>query len=79
VILRHGGEALQALNRFAGLDEESQKTIIDYLSALIIFPPDDTASTLNPGVPSTTNLQDPAQHGSIALSVLFQIPEEGAE
>lgn len=79
VILRHGGEALQARNRFAHLDEESQKMIIDYLSALIIFPPDDTASTLNPGVPGTTNPQDPAQHGSIALSVLFQIPEEGAE
>ena len=79
VILRHGGEALQARNRFARLDEESQKTIVDYLSALIIFPPDDTASTLNPGVPGTTNPQDPAQHGSIALSVLFQIPEEGAE
>jgi Di-haem oxidoreductase, putative peroxidase len=79
VILRHGGEALEARNRFAQLDEKSQKIIMDYLSALIIFPPDDTASTLNPGVPGTTSPQDPAQHGSIALSVLFQIPDEGTE
>ena len=79
VILRHGGEALEARNRFARLGEEEQRAIFNYLSALILFLPDDTASTLNPGVPGTTNPQDPAQHGSIALNVLFQIPAEGAE
>jgi hypothetical protein len=79
VILRHGGEASESRNRFVRLDADAQRIIIDYLSALIIFPPDDTASTLNPGNPSTTNVQDPAQHGSIALSVLFQIADEGAE
>jgi cytochrome c553 len=79
VILRHGGEALEARNRFAQLGDEEQQTIFDYLSALILFPPDDTASSLNPGVPGTANPQDPAQHGSIALSVLFQIPSEGPE
>lgn len=79
VILRHGGEALEARNRFARLPDEEQQAIFNYLSALILFPPDDTASSLNPGVPGTANPQDPAQHGSIALSVLFQIPEEGAE
>ncbi len=79
VILRHGGDALEARNRFARLEDEEQQAVFNYLSALILFPPDDTASTLNPGVPGTANPQDPAQHGSIALSVLFQIPEEGAE
>lgn len=79
VILRHGGEALEARDRFVRLGDEERQTILNYLSALILFPPDDTASTLNPGVPGTTNPQDPAQHGSIALSVLFQIPEEGPE
>ena len=79
VILRHGGEAQTAGDRFARLDDEDQQTIMRFLSALVLFPPDDTASTLNPGVPGTTNPQDPAQHGSIALSVLFQIPSEGAE
>jgi hypothetical protein len=34
---------------------------------------------LNPGVPGTANPQDPAQHGSINLGALFQIPGEGAE
>jgi hypothetical protein len=79
VILRHGGEAFEARNRFAQMEDESQKAIIGYLSALILFPPDDTASNLNPGAPGTTNPQDPAQHGSIALGALFQIPEEGPE
>ena len=79
VILRHGGEGLEARNRFAELEDEEQLTILDYLSALILFPPDDTASSLSPGVPGTANPQDPTQHGSIALGVLFQIPSEGPE
>ena len=79
VILRHGGEARDSRDQFAQLSDSEQQTILDYLSALILFPPDDTASTLNPGVPGTNNPQDPAQHGSIALSALFQIPGEGAE
>jgi Di-haem oxidoreductase, putative peroxidase len=79
VILRHGGEALDSRNRFVRLDGEAQRIMIDYLSALVVFPPDDTASTLNPGNPRTTNPQDPAQHGSIALGLLFQIPYEGDE
>jgi hypothetical protein len=52
---------------------------LDYLSALILFPPDDTASNLNPGDPDTNNPQEPDEHGSIALSALFQIPYEGPE
>ena len=79
VILRHGGEARSSRDQFARLRGSEQQTILDYLSALILFPPDDTASTLNPGVPGTNNPQDPAQHGSIALGALFQIPYEGAE
>ena len=50
-----------------------------FLQTLVLFPPDDTASNLNPGNPATTNPQDPSQHGSIALSALFQIPSEGGE
>jgi len=79
VILRHGGEALDARNRFARLEDEDQQAIFNYLATLILFPPDDTASNLNPGVPGTANPQDPAQHGSINLGALFQIPGEGAE
>jgi hypothetical protein len=79
VILRHGGEARSSRDQFARLRSSEQQIILDYLSALILFPPDDTASTLNPGVPGTNNPQDPEEHGSIALGALFQIPEEGPE
>jgi hypothetical protein len=79
VILRHAGEAQAAKNSFAALAADDRRKIIEFLNTLILFPPDDTASTLNPGVPGTTNPQDPNQHGSINLGALFQIPSEGAE
>jgi hypothetical protein len=79
VILRHGGEAKAARDAFAKLTSDDRSKIFEYLQTLILFPPDDTASNLNPGVPGTANPQDPAQHGSINLGALFQIPGEGAE
>lgn len=79
VILRHGGEAEASKEAFVALGDDGQRKIIEFLQTLILFPPDDTASNLNPGDPSGPNPQDPAQHGSIALSALFQIPGEGAE
>jgi hypothetical protein len=79
VILRHGGEALQARNRFAQLLETDRMKIIEFLNTLILFPPDDTASNLNPGVPGTQNPQLPSQHGSINLGALFQLGYEGPE
>ena len=52
---------------FQGRDQ-----ILAFLETLVLFPPDDTASNLNPGVPGG----DPqTEHGSIALSELFQIPD----
>jgi hypothetical protein len=78
-ILRHGGEAQASRDAYAALGEDRQHKIIDFLQTLVLFPPDDTASDLNPGHPGAVNLQDPSQHGSIALSALFQIPSEGAE
>lgn len=79
VILRHGGEAMTARNNYAARTEDDRRKVQEYLQTLVLFPPDDTASTLNPGNPSTTNPQDPAQHGSINLGALFQIAAEGAE
>jgi hypothetical protein len=79
VILRHGGEAQTSRNIFAALPADGRKRITEYLQTLVLFPPDDTASNLNPGVPGTATPQDPAQHGSINLGALFQIPSEGAE
>lgn len=79
VILRHGGEARQARDAFAALSSDDRRKILEFLGTLVLFPPDDTASNLNPGVPGSASPQDPSQHGSINLGALFQIPEEGAE
>ena len=79
VILRHGGEAEASKQAFAALRDDGQSRILDYLNTLILFPPDDTASTLNPGRPGTFSPQDPAEHGSINLGALFQIQGEGPE
>ena len=79
VILRHGGEAEGSKQTFAALDDDNQRKIIEFLGTLVLFPPDDTASNLNPGHPGTDDPQNPAQHGSIALSALFQIASEGGE
>jgi hypothetical protein len=74
VILRHGGEAQSSRDRYAALPEQEQQAIIAFLQTLVLFPPDDTASSLDPGVPGG----DPqTEHGSIALSELFQIPDPG--
>ena len=76
VILRHGGEAEQAKRAFARLNEPARESVLAYLGTLVLFPPDDTASNLDPGVPGG----DPQnEHGSIALGELFQIAGEGAE
>jgi len=49
VILRHGGEAQAQADAFAALTEDGQRQIVEFLQTLILFPPDDTASNLNPG------------------------------
>lgn len=80
VIRRHGGEAerskLAYVNR---LNDREKQELQAYLRSLILFPPDDTASNLNPGNPQTTNPQSPSEHGSISLPALFQIDELGVE
>jgi hypothetical protein len=79
VIIRHGGEALQARQAYLGLTADNRRLVREYLETLILFPPDDTASNLNPGNPNTNNPQSPAEHGSINLGALFQIASEGPE
>jgi cytochrome c peroxidase len=75
VILRHGGEALQARNRFAALGAITQRWIFEFLQTLQLFPPDDTASTLQPM--DTSNPDFPQRgHGAIALTVLFNDPTD---
>jgi hypothetical protein len=57
VILRHGGEAQGSRDAFAQLSDASQPAVLRFLESLMLFPPDDTASNLDPG--------------SISLRVLF--------
>ncbi|MBI3417099.1 MAG: thiol oxidoreductase-like protein [Verrucomicrobia bacterium] len=75
VILRHGGEALAQANAFERLPDEERSAVLDFLNSLVLFPPDDTASNLNPA-----NRLDPrypqSGHGSIKLGVLFNDPTD---
>lgn len=75
VIMRHGGEAQNARDRFARLSEEKQGQVIDFLQTLVLFPPDDTASNLNPGDSQSHNFPQYG-HGNIALPALFNNPSD---
>ena len=75
VILRHGGEAQAARDAFAALKSKDVDDILAFLNSLVLFPPDDTASTLDPGDPTTPNFPQ-FGHGSIKLGVLFNDPTE---
>ena len=75
VIMRHGGEAQASRNSFANLSPNQKGKLIDFLNSLIVFPPDDTASNLDPG---DRNAQGFPQfgHGSLKLGVLFNNPND---
>ena len=75
VILRHGGEAQAARNAFAALGPGDVNALLSFLNSLVLFPPDDTASTLDPGNPSAPNFPQ-FGHGSIKLGVLFNDPTD---
>jgi mono/diheme cytochrome c family protein len=75
VILRHGGEAVNARSRFARLERKERAALLDFLNSLIIFPPDDTASNLDPGNRNAAGFPQ-FGHGSIRLTVLFNNPSD---
>lgn len=83
VILRHGGEAQVSRDAFANLFSQDQQNgdqgaafdLLHFLGTLVIFPPDDTASNLDPGNPAAANFPQ-AGHGSIKLTVLFNNPHD---
>ena len=75
VILRHGGEAQGARDAFAGAPDVQQRQLLAFLETLVLFPPDDTASNLNPGDRSHP-LFPQHGHGSIALRSLFNDPSD---
>ncbi|NNG03900.1 MAG: thiol oxidoreductase-like protein [Inquilinus sp.] len=71
VILRHGGEALASRNAFAALPGWRQRRVLAALNSLVLFPPDDTASNLDPGDRTDPDFPQ-IGHGSINLGALFQ-------
>ncbi len=75
VILRHGGEAKASRDAFAALPSDVRTSIIDFLNTLVLFPPDDTASNLDPGDPNNPAFPQRG-HGSIKLGVLFNNPSD---
>jgi hypothetical protein len=75
VILRHGGEAQASRDAFAALPPAKRKALLAFLESLVLFPPDDTASALDPGDRSAPGFPQ-VSHGSIKLAVLFNNPAE---
>ena len=73
VIRRHGGEAAAARQAFIAAPVTDQRDLIAFLESLVLFPPADTASDLDPGNP--TALDYPSRcGGSIDLSELYNDP-----
>jgi len=72
VILRHGGESQASRDAYAKLSGPESDALQKFLNSLILFPPDDTASNLDPGNRSTPGFPQ-LGHGSIKLTVLFMI------
>jgi hypothetical protein len=75
VILRHGGEAQAQRDAFAALGASDMSSLLAFLNSLVLFPPDDTASTLDPADPTKPNFPQ-FGHGSIKLGVLFNDPSD---
>ena len=75
VILRHGGEAQSARNGFVRLSTPNRSDVVGFLNSLVLFPPDDTASNLNPGNRSAAGFPQ-VGHGSIRLTGLFNNPAD---
>jgi hypothetical protein len=75
VILRHGGEASGARDAFAELSAGDQLRILEFLNSLVLFPPDDTTSNLDPGNRNALGFPQ-VGHGSVKLTVLFNNPAD---
>jgi hypothetical protein len=73
VILRHGGEAQVTRDAFAALSRSAKNMVLSFLGSLVLFPPDDTASTLQPMNPMAVHFPQNG-HGAIALTPIFNDP-----
>lgn len=75
VILRHGGDASTSRDAYDSLSNADKRRVIAFLQSLVLFPPDDTASNLNPGDSTAPDFPQNG-HGSIKLPVLFNDPTD---
>jgi Di-haem oxidoreductase, putative peroxidase len=75
VILRHGGEAQNSRDAYAALPKARADALKAFLNSLVLFPPDDTASNLDPADPTQLNFPQ-FGHGSIKLTGLFNDPTD---
>ena len=75
VILRHGGEAQAARDGFNGQSRANKNLVLAFLSSLVLFSPDDTASNTANINPAATNFPQNG-HGAIALTPLFNNPAD---
>lgn len=75
VILRHGGQAQATRDAFAKLAIEKRTALLAFLNSLVLFPPDDTASTLDRGNRNAAGFPQ-VGHGSIKLTALFNDPTD---
>jgi len=75
VIQRHGGESQASRDAYAKLSGPQSAALQKLLNSLILFPPDDTASNLDPGDRNAPNFPQ-FGHGSIKLTVLFNDPTD---
>jgi hypothetical protein len=75
VILRHAGEATTSRDAFEKLSPRDKARLIEFLNSLILFPPEDTSSNLDPGDRSTIGFPQ-FGHGSVKLTVLFNNPAD---
>jgi len=75
VIQRHGGESQGSRDAYAKLSGPESAALQKFLNSLILFPPDDTASNLDPGNRNASNFPQ-FGHGSIKLTVLFNDPTD---
>lgn len=77
-ILRHGGEAQAERDVFveiAATAPEQRLWVLDFLNTLQLFPPEDTASNLQPADPMAGAFPQTG-HGAIALTSLFVNPRD---
>lgn len=74
-ILRHGGDAQFSRDIYAALSRDNQLWVLDFLSTLELYPPEDTASNLQPADPTAANFPQNG-HGAVSLTSLFLNPRD---